>query len=173
VLSRRPIGVRAVINIVANACWQQLRTQEPWVIIAVPLFVWSLVVWSILVVSGNPVRLRGNPPASAVLATCVFLGTGFWTRLRSGRGGGRAAMKVSIVATLPIFLVGLLLLSGAARAIPGVNGVFSFFLSPSMPRSQDTDLLITLLAGPVLQIPFAGLIGWIGGLAGRVARRAR
>lgn len=106
VLSRRPLTPRAVFDVAASGAWQQLRLQEPWIVIGVPLAIWAGLVWTILILWGAPVRLRGGSPGGALFSTFVLLATGCWTGLRSGRGAGRAAMKVSLIATLPMFLVG-------------------------------------------------------------------
>jgi hypothetical protein len=46
--------------------------------------------------------------SAAVLAVVPFLGVGLWTVLRCGRGGGRAAMKLSMLVMLPVLAASML-----------------------------------------------------------------
>jgi hypothetical protein len=170
VLMQRPLRPGAVLNVVCNAIWQQLRMQEPWLIVGAPLLVWAFAFW--IVVLSAPVyatHIGGKPTWIGVV---VFFGTGCWTVLRRGHGGGRAAMKLSMIVTLPFFVVGLLVLVHAMRVVIEPAGGIGFRFGSSVGQGRGDELTI-LLVGPVLQIPYAGLIGWVGGLAGRVARRAR
>jgi len=170
ILRQRPLRAGGVLNVVCNAIWQQLRMQEPWLIVGAPLFVWAVVFW--IVVLAAPVyatHIGGKPTLVGVV---VFFGIGYWTVIRRGRGGGRAAMKLSMIVTLPFFAVGLLVLVHAMRAVTEPAGSIGFRFGSSVGQGQ-SDVLMILVVGPVMQIPYAGLIGWVGGLAGRVVRRTR
>jgi hypothetical protein len=72
-------------------------------------------------------------------------------------------MKVSAMATLPFFVVGLVWIAGF--------GQWLFGLVPFTRDQPVPDALVYLLIAPILQLPFAALIGWVGGQAGRLARR--
>lgn len=170
ILMQRPLGTGAVLNVVCNAIWQQLRMQEPWLIVGAPLLVWAFVFWIMLL--SAPVcatHIGGKPTGVGVL---VFFGVGCWTVVRCGRGGGRAAMKLSLIVTLPFFVVGLLVLVHAIGVVTSPAGGIGFRFGSSDAQGRG-DVLMILVAGPLMQIPYAGLIGWLGGLAGRIDRRTR
>lgn len=158
VLMRRPLGVGAVANVVAGA----VRQYEPWVIVGAPLFVWAVIYWITLMT--ERVYLVRTSHTPSFWPSALFFGVGLWTVLRSGRGGGRAAMKMSMLATLPFSIAGVVLLvTGAFRYAPGPDGMLGL-------RFRGWEVA-TLLCGPVLQIPFAGVLGWCGGLTARMMRR--
>ena len=170
VLMLRPLSARGALNVICNAIWQQFRLQEPWLIVGAPLLVWALVFW--IVVLSAPVyatHIGGKPTWVGVV---IFFGIGCWTVIRRGHGGGRAAMKLSAIVTLPFFVVGLLVLAHAMRVVTEPAAGIGFRFGSSVAQGQG-DVLTTLVAGPAMQIPYAGLIGWFGGLAGRVVRRSR
>jgi hypothetical protein len=169
-LMQRPLSPGAVLDVVCSAMWQQLRVQEPWLIVGAPLLVWALAFWiAVLSAPGCATHISGKPTWIGVVA---FFSVGCWTVLRRGHGGGRAAIKLSMIVTLPFFVVGLLVLVNVVRVVfePAASIEFRFGSSVGQGRG---DVLTMLLVGPVLQIPYAGLIGWAGGLAGCVVRRAR
>lgn len=170
VLSHRSLRPGEVLNVVCNAMWQQLRMQEPWLIVGAPLLVWAFVFW--IVILSAPLHATHIGEKPDWVGAVVFFGVGCWTVLRRGYGGGRAAMKLSMIVTLPFFLVGLLVLADAVRSVIVPAGGIGFRFGSSAGQ-QRGDVLTILLLGPVLQLPYAGLIGWVGGLAGRVVRRAR
>lgn len=143
ILLRRPLGFATVVNVVSGA----LRQHEPWLIVGVPLFVCVSVNW-VMRLSGWQYR----DPLSAfsvggllALVLLLFTGLGFWTVLRSGRGGACAAMSVLILLMAPAVVGGFLGYTHNGRLGP--------------------------LSLCLVYLPFAGLLGWAGGLAGRLARR--
>ncbi len=163
VLMRRPLGLGGVLNVAASAGWQQLRLQEPWLLMGVPLLILASWYWIVAFGGTSPLDLRSDAETWWT-APAIFAAAGFWTRLRTGRGAGRAAIKVSVLATLPFFVVGLVWVAGF--------GQWLFGLTPFHQDQPVPDALVLLLIAPILQIPFAGLIGWLGGQVGRLARTA-
>jgi hypothetical protein len=161
VLMQRPLGWGAFVNVAANAAWQQLRLQEPWLLMGVPLLVLSTWYWLVAFGGMSPPDLHADAQ-TWWMAPAIFAAAGFWTRLRRGRGAGRAAIKVSALATLPFFVAGLVWVAGF--------GQWLFGLAPFSQEQPVPDALVMLLIAPILQIPFAGLIGWLGGQAGRLAQ---
>jgi hypothetical protein len=144
-----------------------LRLQEPWLLMGVPLVLLLVARWIVLLTNATYIAPENR---SAGVAMGVFLAVGFWTVLRSGEGGGRAAMKLSMLVTVPFLVVGLLALAQIVRVVAGPGGSVSYRLYG--PPCYN-DAVGRFLSTPVLQIPFAGLMGWCGGLAGRLARRMR
>jgi hypothetical protein len=170
VLLRRPLGPWQVLNVVCHAVWQQLRMQEPWLIVGAPLLVWAFAFWIVVLSAPAYAAHVGGTPTwpGAVL----FFGIGCWTALRRGHGGGRAAMKLSMMVTVPFFVVGLLVLVHAVGLVLEPAGAIGFRFGG--PAGQDRGRVLTiLLLGPILQLPYVALLGWCGGLAARVVRRAR
>jgi hypothetical protein len=167
VLLRRPLRVGGVVNVAVNALRQQLRLQEPWLLMGVPLVLLLVARWIVLLTNATYIATENR---SAGAAMGVFFAVGFWTVVRSGEGGGRAAMKLSMLVTVPFLVVGLLALAQIVRVVAGPGGSVSYRLFG--PPSYH-DAVGRFLSAPLLQIPFAGLMGWCGGLAGRLARRMR
>jgi hypothetical protein len=170
VLLRRPLGTGGVLNVFCNAIWQQLRTQEPWLIVGAPLLVWAFVFWIVVLSAPAYAAHVGAKPTWVGLT--VFFGTGYWTVVRRGHGGGLAAMKLSMLLTLPFLVFGLLVLVRVMRVVTESDGGIGFRFGTSVDQGRD-DVLTIFLVGPLVQIPYAGLVGWLGGLAGRVVRRSK
>jgi hypothetical protein len=158
-LMRRPLGCGAAANVVANAVRQQWREQEPWLLIGAPLLVWMIAYLVLALVAPRHAKeLAGKPTMVGVL---IFFGVGFWTVWRKGEGGGRAAMKLSIILTLPVFLLGFLVMMQILPTGP---------VRPFVGNGRED--LVMLFVAPILQIPYAGLLGWVGGgVATRVTGR--
>jgi hypothetical protein len=161
ILMDRPLGAGAAANVIANAVRQQWRTQAPWLLIGAPLLLWmAAYVILALLTPEHSRELAGKP---TVLGVGIFFGAGFLTVWRTGHGGGRAAMGLSLFLSLPLYLLGFLVMirvlpAGAARPIVGTG-------------RED---LVMLAIAPILQLPYAGLLGWLGGgVATRVARLRR
>jgi hypothetical protein len=168
VLMRRPLGAGGVLNVAANAGWQQLQMQEPWLMVGVPATVWVAISLTILLT--HPYTLHRGL-LSPGIGFAVFCGVGLWTVLARGFGGGLAAIKVAMLVALPYLLIGLLTLVQVVRVVEGPGQSISFRLSgPVTYRTAVFRLFVEL---PILQILFAGLVGCLGGLVGRVARRLR
>ena len=167
VLMKRPLGVGAIANVAANAGWQQFRMQEPWLIVGVPLTLWVAIAWAIMLTHPYTMNRHSGSPEIGV---AVFCGVGLWTVLRRGHGGGLAAIKVAMLVAVPYLLLGLLTLGKVVRVVEGPGDAVSFQLHG--PVNYGTAVFQLFVESPILQIPFAGLLGWLGGLAGRVARRA-
>jgi hypothetical protein len=172
VLMRRPLGAATIANVAVSGAWQQVRLQEPWLLMGVPLLILTTWYW-IAVFSGiTPFIMQGDARKTWWMGPATFALAGFWTRHREGRGAGWAAMKVSAIATLPFFVAGLLLITGFPVATSGAKGQWWFSVVNVGPQLPDAAVYGVLLSAPLFQLPFAGLFGWLGGLAGRVARRA-
>jgi hypothetical protein len=171
VLLRRPLGFGAVANVAANALWQQLRLQEPWLLMGVPVLLWVVMRWIELLT--HPVYIAREGGGSLSVAVGLLFAVGFWTTLRSGGCGGRAAMKLSMLATLPFVVVGLLVLAQYVRVVPGPGGGVGFRLDGPSTYPYGVDIIGRFVFDPIVAIPICGLIGWCGGLTGRLARRLR
>lgn len=173
VLGNRPLGFSAILNVLMSAGTQQLRTQQPWLLVGIPHLIW-IVAWLVASASIGPVLLtRGSP----TYASLLFLIVGFWTVIRHGRAGGRAAMKLNLLICSPMLMVGLFAVIGAIRLVlvgpghpsPSYDWRVSLLFYDA-GRHTRPELFQIFLIAPLLQVPFAGVVGWCGGLAGRLVR---
>jgi hypothetical protein len=162
VLLRRPLGLRTLLDVIAGAA----RQQEPWVLVGAPLTLCVAIGWVMLLT--HPAYALRQHSGSPGIGLAVFFGVGLWTVLRRGVGGGRAAMKVALLVSVPYLVLGLLTLAQVVRVVESPGGELSFRLSG--PPSYTTSLFRLFVELPILQVPFAGVLGWLGGLAGRIAR---
>jgi hypothetical protein len=172
ILMRRRLGVAGAANVIASAAWQQLRMQEPWVLITAPLLFWLLFDWALVFTHNTPVTLRANW-VGAVVSVGLPFSAGLWTFVRTGKEPARAAMKMAILLALPHFIVGLSVLIGAVHPVVTSTGATVFRFAPAGPGERLADVATMFLFNPILQIPFCGVFGWLGGLGGRVVRRFR
>lgn len=175
VLVKRPLGAKEVLNVFVNAIWQQLRLQEPWLIAGAPVLLWDFVFWmTLLFAPAYAVHMGGKPTWVGMI---LFFGIGFWTVVRHGDDGGRAAMKLAMLLTLPPLTAALLVLVQALRVVtePGGGGGFRFgaSLAGTLETQWRGDVVRLLVAQPILMIPCMGLVGWLGGRAGHVVQRIR
>jgi len=157
VLAARPLTAGEFCNVAMNAAWQQLRLQEPWLLLGVPV---ALIECAQLI-AGMPFAAREHDRnfAGAAFALAVFFATGFWTMWRNGKRAGRAAIAFNLLATAPYFLFGLGALAGVAPIRTVDAGA-----SASYWRG-------VLLTAPFFQVAVAGTTGWLGGRAARLVRR--
>jgi hypothetical protein len=162
VLLRRPLGLRELLNVSANALRQQLRLGEPWLLLGVPFTALS-IGGCLRIVEGMPfaARVHDRNFAGASIALAAFFAVGYWTMWRNGSRAGRAAIKFNLLAAAPILVFGLL-------SVLRVAGLQSL-AATGRPRYWSWLLFV----GPVLQTPFSGLMGWLGGKAARLVRRPR
>ena len=159
-LAARRLTAREVSNVAAHAAWQQLRLQQPWLLLGVPFMIVSLIGCAELI-AGVPLGARQHERnfAGAAVATAAFFASGYWTMWRNGKGAGRAAIRFNFLASAPYLLLGL---AGVAGVLPirtadaGASAIYSREL---------------LLIGPFFQAPVAGAAGWLGGIVARAARR--
>jgi hypothetical protein len=159
-LAARPLTAREFWNVAAHAAWQQLRLQEPWLLMAVPATALS-VIGCARVMAGMPFAAREHEQnfTGAAIALAVFFATGYWTMWRKGKGAGRAAIAFNLLATAPYLLLGLASVAGLAPIATVDRGA-----SVNYWRG-------VLLTAPFFQVAVAGTAGWLGGLAARVVRR--
>lgn len=183
VLIRRPLGPFAVFNILWNALRQQLRLGEPWLMVGIPWLLLNIYghLWNIL----YPVPYAAEPPrnwlVTRAIAGLIPFAIGYWTVLRDpiDGHGGRAAMKYLLLTRWPICVLAVLWGLGLLRIIvlgPGEppstfyehGFAYTFYDHPGRPI--DWQLLFWR---PFGELPFVGVLGWLGGLAPRAQARFR
>lgn len=183
VLMSRPLHLSTVLDLLWNALGQQLRWGEPWLILGYPLLLFNLatILWNILFPVAYIADSFSGGPFTQFIAWLLPLAIGYWTLVRDPvKGhGGRAAMKNSLLITWPLCAIGILCGVGILRIIvlgPGDapstfhDHGFAYTVYDSMRRPMHWQPILCL---PFLQLPFAGLLGWLGGLAARAQARFR
>lgn len=179
VLARGSLGPAAVLDTVANAFGQQLRSGEPWLIVGAPLLALNLAMlaWDIF---NPPSYADAQAGLQASVAQRVWFWlpafcVGCWTVLRNPvRGhGGRAAVKSALLTSWPLCAVAILAGLGALRVVtigpgdlPGTYSAHGLAITLYDRLGRATHL-VPLFLLPFVNLPFAALGGWFGGLTAR------
>jgi len=182
-LRARPLTVGIVLDVARSGLWQRLRmTQAPtWVGVGLMVAVVGAIASNIAVspeyrpsVLPEHIELLQKPLRSEFYVL-VLLGLGCWTALTSTRSPGRAAMRAALIASIPIALTGLLMVTGIlqyAEVLPGQisttiqeRGVLYTFYKGIQQIPGPAPL--PLLLSPLLWLPGAWLWGTIGGSLAR------
>jgi hypothetical protein len=182
-LRARPLTARVCTDVVISASWQRMRATlaSTWVGIGLMFAVIAAIASNIAVAPAyqqsmlpEHIELLQKPMRSEVYVL-VLLCLGFWTTLTSSRSPGRAAVRASIIASIPIALTGLLMMTGVlpyTEVLPGQvattvhdRGILYTFYKGIQQIPGPAPL--PLLLSPLLRIPGAWLWGSIGGWVGR------
>ena len=136
ILLARPLGARVIADVLWNGLWQRARAAEPSTILGLASM---LVILTGFVMSGATLWRDAwtvLQPSSTTFptVTVTFLATGFyvlllagcgcWTYLRHGGKPSRcgvAAMSMSLIAGIPIMVVGLLMVFGLVDVMPSTR----------------------------------------------------
>jgi hypothetical protein len=146
-----------------------------WNVVDPPPYLWS---------PGQPHSERPEVPQQIELLqrplgseyyVLILAGIGFWTALGGNQRSGRAAIRVAIIASLPLVLVGLLMVLGVLEFVelqPGQTptsfqerGILYTFYKGQQQIPGPAP--IVLLLSPLLRLPGAWMWGVIGGSLGR------
>jgi hypothetical protein len=179
ILLARPLGPRVIVDTAWNGLRQRGRAAEPSTILGLAstlLMLTGFVIpggsysgaWNALLRPSWKVFPAVNVTFMASEAYVLLLvACGCWTHLRHGgkvTRSGRAAMRMSVIAGIPIMLIAVLVMSGLVE--------MAFF----DPRGAVTirPSALAILVAPLSRLPEAWLWGSMGGLIGkRIARRTR
>jgi hypothetical protein len=191
-LRARPLTARVCSDVVFSALWQRTRTiQVPtWVGIGFMLVMTGVIAANIVdpppyvwapgqSVSEQPeladqVKLVQRPMQSE-LFVLVMAGIGFWSALRGKPQPARAAIRVWLIASIPLAAIGMLMVAGVLRYIelhPGQTPlpfderglVYVVYKAPlGIPASAP----VAFLWSPLLRLPGACLWAVVGGLLGQ------
>ena len=164
-LQARPLTGTVCADVVLSAMRQRMRaSQAPmWAGLGLMLVTMAALVWNAVEPPSGVserVELLHRPMNSEIVAL-VLAAIGFWTTMRGGRRPGLAAILVSTIASLPLVVTGLLMLSG--------------IVDPAFSTARELAPTPTaLLLSPLFRLPGAWLWGTVGGRIGAaVARRRR
>ena len=182
-LLARPLSVAIVFDIARSAIWQRLRVVLPatWVGIGLML----VTIWAIVSTTMAPppyvrsalserIELLQKPLQSEFYVIVLFA-IGFWTAVAGKQSPARAAMRAAVVASIPLALIGLLMLTGLlayAELVPGQKIAMLNARAILYPFYKGIQQIpapapLTLLLSPLLRLPGAWLWGTIGGSLGR------
>lgn len=182
-LRARPLTARVCGDIVLSALWQRLRAiQAPtWVGIGLMFSMITAIVSNIVVPphyerSALPEFIEFlQKPMRSESYVLVMAGLGFWTMVRGNRRPSRAVMIASLISSLPLMVVGLLMLSGLipyTELMPGQfpttfeeRGILYTFYKGLQQIPGPAPL--TLVLAPLLRLPGACLWGIVGAALGR------
>ena len=160
-LLARPLMVHIVGDVLRNGLWQRLRSAEPAMLVGLGMMLMALV----------------KQPLDTSPYLLVLFGCGLWTSLRHGGDSsksGRTAIKISIIAGIPVMISGALLWAGVlVTAIPvakqlcwlRVSEPISFW--QGLKSATCAPAPLGFLISPLLMLPQAWLWGTLGGRFGR------
>lgn len=178
ILIARPVTPRVLADVAWNGLRQRVRAAEPSTLLGLAsmLFLLGGVVltptnydqrWTALLqpTSKTFPTVTVTFMLSEVYAI-LLVACGCWTHLRYGRTPGRAgvaAMKMSLIAGIPVTLGGLLMMFG----------LLDIATSPARSAVVYFPIPLVLTLAPLLRVPEAWIWGAIGGLLGRWIARSR
>jgi hypothetical protein len=192
ILRARPLTARVCSDIVASALWQRVRAVEAatFVGLGLMLVTSAAIAWNIVGAppyAWSPGQSLSEPPMlseriellqrplRSEFYVLVLAGIGFWTAWCSNRAPGWAAVRVSTIASLPLVLIGLLMLFGVLDFIelyPGQTPApfdqrgISYTFYKGLQQIPGPAPIVLLLS-PLLRLLGAFMWGTIGGWLGR------
>jgi hypothetical protein len=188
----RPLTARVCSDVVRSAMWQRVRATQAatWVGLGLMLAVTGAIAANIVdpppyvwapgqSVSEQPeladhVKLLQRPMRSEWFVL-IMAGIGFWSALRRKPHPARAAIRVWLLASIPIAMLGLLMVSGVLSYIelnPGQTptpfderGIV--YIIYKAPMGLPVPAPVVFLVSPLLRLPGAWLWGVVGGSLGQ------
>ena len=166
ILRARPLGPRVIADVLWSALRQRGRAAEPSTILGlvsmlaiVGLFVEAGVAW--LRPSSITFPTVTVTFFESYLYPYLLIFCGCWTHLRHGgtaKQSGTAAMKMTLIAGMPIIVGALLMMAG----------IVNLRVSPGLLHSPSA---WSVLVAPLARLPGAWIFGALGGQLGkRIAR---
>jgi hypothetical protein len=179
ILVARPLTSRVVADVVWSALRQRGRAAEPSTVIGLASMLVVLTGFVLTPTSYGRSWTALLRPSSKTLPTVtvtflasefyvvLLIGCGCWTNLRHGgtlNRSGVAAMKMSLIAGLPVMVGGLLMALGLLDAR---------FLGASLGAPRHAPIPLAMMVAPLFRVPESWIWGAIGGQVGRWMSRSR
>jgi len=182
-LRARPLTGSVCSDVVLSAMWQRIRAvQAPtWVGLGLMLAMTGAIAANIVAPpqygrSALPEYIEFlQKPMRSEFYVLVFTGLGFWTMLRGNQRPSRAAVIASVISSVPLTVVGLLMLSGVfpyTELLPGQipttfeeRGLLYTFYTGVEQIPGPAPL--SLVLAPLLRLPGACLWTIVGASLGR------
>jgi hypothetical protein len=178
-LLARPLSAAIVFDVAASAVWQRLRAMEASTAVGIGLMLVTIVaiVWIMMSPPAYGFSARIDllqRPMRSELYVLMLAALGFWTALRGTHSPGRAAIRASVIGSIPLVAVGVLMLSGVLRYVelsPGqstisLDGAIVYTFYKGQQQMPGPAPLLMVLS-PLLRLPGAWLWGVISGSLGR------
>lgn len=181
-LEARPLRLQIFLNVGCGALVQHWHDGEPWFLVGVLCMSINLIQTLIYFSFGIPIDLEAalwgkQAFWSGVFSIAVLFTVGFWTALRSNKAGsrpGQAAIKTALVSSLfPLVVTVLTLVHAVPVIVVGLNGAGHPFAFVYRDSSSASHISLQFLAwvcfwSCLLNLPFAGLLGFLGGITGQL-----
>ena len=207
VLLAQPLTASILGDVLRNGLWQRLRAAEISTLVGLAMLLVMLngLVWNI--VAPPPYNSESTMLLQNLWRSNLYIelltGCGLWTQLRYGGGlsrSGKAAIKMSFLAGIPVMLAGVLMLSGVLGLIVvGPWGTpttfhehgftYTYYDSPlrscwirvqepvgtweAIQSAACPPAPLGFLVEPLFALPTSWLWGMVGGLLGLWIRRGR
>ena len=172
-LLARRLTAEVAGDVLVGALRQRVRSGEPSMYLGLAL---------ILAVVYGLVRNQSILPPTSNLYVTILFGCGVWTHLRHGgelSQSGRAAMKISFIAGIPVMVAGLLMLFGVTDAHLTQDRCWLRVSDSSSPLHALQSVTcppapLGVSLAPLFVLPWSWVWGVGGGALGReIARRWR
>lgn len=180
--------VRTVADIVWNGLRQRLRATEPWLLLGLPLMLFTMLVATVSIVAPPPYSPAQDPlhepTAFKLILELAWLsltaGCGLWTVLRSGGTlphAGWQTVKMGLLRAVPAFVVAILMATGALGVIvigPGDTPTtfaqhgFALTVASAEGVAPNPEFLLLTVIGGLID---CWIFGALGGVVGRLIRR--
>jgi hypothetical protein len=195
-LLARPLTARVAGDVVWNAFWQRIRATDVATRAGFAMLLVSVAAFAANVAAPAPYEPQSNAPVPVLsevaqivqqplnseLYVLMLVALSCWITLRGGGSlprSGRAAMKASFIAGIPMMVAGALILLGvlniavvAPGDVPTTFREHGFTLTYYDTRN-DLPAPYVLLFSPLFRLPGSFLWGVIGGLIGRGLANSR
>jgi hypothetical protein len=197
-LLTQPLSATVVADVVWNGARQRVRSLEPSTVIglvamlvilvgfvqniAAPLPYIGGAATSLLQPSNMTLPTLVVAPLSSNLYVLALIACGCWTYLRNHGAGhpGLAAMKISLIAGIPVMLAGTLMLTGilGTSVVGPADTPTTFqqhgFTFTFYSKDHVVPSAWSVLVSPLFRLPVSWLWGTIGARFGlSIARRTR
>jgi hypothetical protein len=196
ILLSRPVGLRTIGDVIWNGLRQRARAAQPATILGLGVMLIIVIGFALNIIAppapadSLAVMLRESKktlptivvaPMASDLYVLLLLGGGFWTQLRRGGApseSGMAAMRLSAIASLPVVLAGILMLTGILGVVVLGPGDVPAAVQPGFTYTHYSAQHLALnplavICAPLFKLPESWLWGIVGGYFGRRIRNAR
>ena len=169
ILLNRPLTAGIAADVVRSALRQRARFAAPSTVLGLPSMLMVIAGFLLPPFSNGWITTNVLSPTAMTFPTFVvtFMSSevyavllmmcGWWTRRRYGSSSARcgvAAMRMSLLAALPVLIAGVLLAAGAVQA-------------PAISAGAIQPLPLAVLLAPIAHLPKYWMFGAMGGALGK------
>jgi hypothetical protein len=196
-LLKQPLDGFMVADVFWNGLRQRVRSLDPSTVLGLGMMVavlaglaWNIIAprpyregWTVLLEpSAKTLPTIDIRPFTSELYFLFLLGSGCWLHLRDGRRpsqSGMAAMRICLIASLPIMFAGVLMLFGVLDVTVAAPGdVLTTFREHGFTytyysRDPHPPAPLSILVSALLRLPQSWMCGMLGGSLGRWIARTQ